>query len=251
VNGVGPSPRCDEIGVGYGGIRRPDPAIERAIETALDGARRIVNIGAGTGSYEPAGRSIAAVEPSAVMIGQRSSALAPAVQAVAEELPLAKGAADAALAVLTVMHWGDLARGLAEMRRVASKTVILTIDPEVVAQLWIIKDDAPETALTHVASLPSIKDLAAAFPEARVRTVLVPRRCTDGFMAAFWGRPEAYLDPEIRRATSPWHQITKSTADRAIHRLSMDLADGTWDGRYGHLRSAPTHDVGLGLVIGG
>ncbi len=251
MNAVGQPPRYDEIGVGYGDIRRPDPTIEQAIDAALGSARRIVNVGAGTGSYEPTGRCIAAVEPSAVMIGQRSSALAPAVRAVAEELPLADDVADAALALLTVMHWADLARGLAEMRRVAKKTVILTIDPEVVSQLWIIRDYAPEMALTHVASLPSINDLASAFPESRVRTVLVPRQCTDGFMAAFWGRPEAYLDPEIRRATSPWHQISESAADRAIHHLAMDLADGTWDERYGHLRSAPTYDVGLRLLTCG
>ena len=241
----------DEIGIGYSQVRCPDRRIRQAVDDALRGVARIVNVGAGTGSYEPEGRCVAAVEPSAVMISQRPSHVAPAVQARAEELPITNAAADAALAVHTVMHWTDLGHGLAEMRRVAARTVILTVDPDVVGELWIIKDYAPEMASTHVARLPAIRDLAAALGGAQVRIVPVPLDCTDGFLAAFWGRPEAYLDPGIRRGTSPWHQISQTAARRAVRHLSRDLADGTWDSRHGHLRSAPAHDVGLRLVVGG
>jgi SAM-dependent methyltransferase len=240
----------DEIGVGYADVRFPDLRIQHAVDAALGSAERVVNVGAGAGSYEPVGRCIAAVEPSTVMISQRPAGLAPVVRAVAEALPFSDASADVALAVNTVMHWRDLGRGVAEMRRVADRTVILTVDPAVVGQLWIISDYAPEMASTHVAALPSLRELTAALPGAEIREVAVARDCTDGFLAAFWGRPEAYLDPAIRRATSPWHQISAAAAERAVERLSADLADGTWDARYGHLRSAPTHDVGLRLVIG-
>jgi hypothetical protein len=160
-----------------------------------------VNIGAGAGSYEPTDRCVVAVEPSLTMIRQRVAGLAPALQAIAEELPVVDGGADAALAIHTVLHWSDLGCGLAEMRRVASRSVILTMDPDIVRELWIIKQYAPEIAATHVASLPSIQTLASLLPGAEVRVIPVPQDCTDGFLAAFWGRPEAYLDPEIRRGT--------------------------------------------------
>jgi hypothetical protein len=242
-------PTYDSFGVGYGSVRRPDSRIQRAIDEALGGAARIVNVGAGTGSYEPEGRCVAAVEPSMTMIQQRGAELAPALQAIAEELPVADRSADAALAVHTVLHWNDLGRGLSEMQRVATKSVILTMDPEVIRELWIIKEYAPEIASTHVASLPSIRTLVSLLPGASVIVVPVPRDCTDGFLAAFWGRPEAYLDAEIRRGTSPWHQIPTDATDRAMRRLSGDLADGTWDARYGHLRATRTHDVGMRLVV--
>jgi SAM-dependent methyltransferase len=183
------------------------------------------------------------------MIQQRAAGLAPAVQAIAEQLPVADGSADAALAVHTVHHWSDLGRGLAEMERVAKRSVVLTMDPDVVRDLWIIKEYAPEIASTHVASLPSMGALGSLLPGAEVRVVPVPRDCSDGFLAAFWGRPEAYLDAEVRRGTSPWHQIPTQAAERAVRLLSDDLADGTWDARHGHLRLASACDVGMRLVV--
>ena len=241
--------RYDDFGVGYSMVRRPDRRIRGAVDRALAGSTRVVNVGAGTGSYEPEGRCAAAIEPSKTMIQQRAAGLAPAVQAIAEELPVADGSADAALAVHTVLHWTDLSRGIAEMRRVASRSVILTMDPDVLRELWIIKEYAPEIASTHVASLPSIHTLVSLLPGAEVRVVPVPRDCTDGFLAAFWGRPESYLDAEVRRGTSPWHQIPTQATDRAVQQLSVDLANGSWDMRFGHLRSEPTYDVGMRLVV--
>ncbi|MEA2249271.1 MAG: hypothetical protein QOH46_3800, partial [Solirubrobacteraceae bacterium] len=79
----------DRLGVGYTAVRRPDPRIAAAIHAALGDAVTVVNVGAGTGSYEPADRRLVAIEPSRVMVAQRANDAAPAVLASAEELPLA------------------------------------------------------------------------------------------------------------------------------------------------------------------
>ena len=84
----------------------------------------VANIGAGTGSYEPS-NTVVAVEPSKVMIRQRSDGAAPVVRAVAEHLPLCANAVDAALAVLTVHHWSDVEAGVAEMIRVVRRRIVI------------------------------------------------------------------------------------------------------------------------------
>ncbi len=196
-----PQPAYDEFGVGYRHVRRPDHHIQQAIDEALGGEVRVINVGAGTGSYEPDGRCVAAIEPSTTMIRQRAPHLAPAVQAMAENIPAGDGSADAVLAVHTVHHWNDLGRGLAEMRRVAGRRVILTMDPDVVGQLWIVKEYAPEMAPTHVASLPAIGTLVSLLPGAEVRVVPVPpgvhRRISGGILGTSGGLP--------RRRGSPRH----------------------------------------------
>jgi SAM-dependent methyltransferase len=133
----------DRIGIGYRQVRQPDPRIAARIEAALGDARRVLNVGAGTGSYEPADREVTAVEPSAVMIAQRPAGSAPLIQATAEELPFEDGSFDAAMAIITVQHWADVATGLAEMRRVARRVVVLTFDPEPMAELWLVRDYFP------------------------------------------------------------------------------------------------------------
>jgi SAM-dependent methyltransferase len=237
------------MGRGYSDIRRADPRIASVIWTALSNASSVVNVGAGAGSYEPRDRELIAVEPSEVMIAQRPPDSAPAVQAAAEALPLADQAVDASMAILTLQHWQGLERGLSELLRVTrERVVIVTMDVDVLAQLWLIRDYLPETLAAHAAGFPSIAKLLELLPRATATAIPVPRDCTDGFMAAFWGRPEAYLDPAIRAATSPWHQLPPETVTRALDQLGSDLASGQWDQRYGHLRQQPEHDVGLRLV---
>jgi ubiquinone/menaquinone biosynthesis C-methylase UbiE len=243
------SARYDEIGIDYGAVRRADPRIAAAIHEALGDARSVVNVGAGAGSYEPADREVVAVEPSAVMIAQRPPGAAPVVVGTAEALPFEDGSFDAAMAVLTVQHWHDVARGLAEMSRVARRRlVVVTMDVDVLADLWIIRDYVPETLAAQAQRFPSIASLVAALPEARASVLPVPCDCADGFMAAFWGRPEAYLDPRVRAATSPWHRVSPEVLDRALARLRRDLESGEWDERHGELRARPSLDVGLRLV---
>jgi SAM-dependent methyltransferase len=239
----------DTMGRGYAGVRRPDPRIASAIWAALVDAASVVNVGAGSGSYEPRDRIVFAVEPSAVMIAQRPRDAAPAVQASAEALPLEDRAVDAAMAVLTVQHWDDVGRGLRELVRVARRrVVVLTMDVEELARLWIVRDYLPQTLAAHAATFPTMSRLRELLPRVTVSAVPVPRDCTDGFMAAFWGRPEAYLDPAVRAGSSPWHQLAPETVDRALGRLRSDLASGAWERRYGRLRHEPELDVGLRLV---
>ncbi len=243
------SPAYNRMGLNYSEFRRPDPRIEAAIWTALGDARSVVNVGAGTGSYEPTDREVIAIEPSPVMIRQRPPGAAPAIEGVAEALPLAGESVDAAMGVLTVHHWRDLDAGLAEMRRVARRRIVLlTVDVDAIAEVWIVKDYFPGAAELDRETMPSMAELAAKLPGAAIEVVPVPRGCLDGFTIALWDRPELILDPEVRRATSTWHRMSAEETERGLERLRADLESGRWDERHGHLRTRPELDTGLRLV---
>jgi SAM-dependent methyltransferase len=210
----------------------------------------VVNVGAGSGSYEPADRDVTAVEPSEVMIAQRPPGSAPVVRAVAEALPFANGSFDATTAILTIHHWQDLAAGLGELRRVArDRVVVVMYDAEVNLRLWIIRDYLPEIVTGHARFLPSVADVVAALPGASVEPILVARDCSDRMFGTLWGRPEDYFDPDVRRATSVWQLLPPGVAERAVSQPRDDLASGRWDERHGHLRELPELDTGLRLVI--
>lgn len=236
----------DRIGVGYAGLRRPDPRIARAVEDALGDARSVVNVGAGSGSYEP-GTTVLAVEPSRCMVAQRSRGSAPVVQAVAGALPLRDGAVDAALAVLTTHHWPEVAVGLAEMARVARRQVVLTFDLAVLADLWLY--DYVPAEVFRTAEVTALDDVLTAWPRAQVLPVPVPADCTDGFLAAYWRRPEAYLDEDVRAAISTFALLRREILQPALERLRADLADGTWAARHGALRERDSLDCGYRLVV--
>jgi SAM-dependent methyltransferase len=217
---------------------------------ALGSARVVINVGAGTGSYEPSDRVVVAVEPSEVMIAQRSPQAAPVVRATAESLPFADNTADAAMAVLTIHHWDDLARGVGEMVRVARRRiVVVTMDLDVARDLWIFRDYLGKVLAGHGRRFPAISDLVELVPGAQATPLLVPSDCSDGFMVAYWARPEAYLDPQLRRAASPWLETDPWLTDRALTRLANDVRTGAWDRRHGRLRETALLDVGLRLVI--
>jgi SAM-dependent methyltransferase len=241
-------PLYDRIGQTYAAIRRPDPRLAEPIWNALGDAQTVVNVGAGAGSYEPSDREVTAVEPSAVMIAQRPPDAAPAVQASAESLPFPDDAFDAAMAVLTIHHWSDVEAGLAEMARVARRrVVIVTFDLDVWVNLWIVSDYLPE--LVHrTQAHPSIAPLLDALPTGTVQPLLAPRDCTDRMFSTLWARPEEYLDPRVREATSTWQLIPPAISARALDQLARDLASGAWDERYGHLRTTTEWDVGLRLI---
>lgn len=242
--------RYDAIGRGYADHRRADPRIAAVVHGALGDARTVVNVGAGTGSYEPTDRPVIPVEPSTAMALQRPPALPPAVLGVAESLPLADGTVDAAMAILTVHHWADVRRGLAELVRVARRRIVLlTIDVEAEADMWLIRDYVPELLDQDRRDFPTMEQLTEALGPTRVVPVPVPRDCTDGFLLAFWSRPEAVLDPAARAATSGFARMDDALEAAAVARLERDLASGAWDRAYGHLRTSPALDVGLRLTV--
>lgn len=243
------APAYDRIGIDYSEVRRADPRFEAAIWDALGDARRVLNVGAGAGSYEPRDREVVAVEPSPVMAAQRPAGAAPAVEGVAESLPLEDKSVDATMGVFTMQHWDDLDRGLAEVLRVTRERVVfLTLDLDVTAEMWLCRDYLPEIVEHDRQTFPSVEHLEAALPNVRVGAVPVPADCSDGFCVALWGRPEAHLDPRVRRASSIWHLLPASVVEPALDRLRSDLDAGEWDRRYGHLRTEDSLDVGLRLV---
>jgi len=245
------SPRYDTIGTTYTATRRPDPRIESQIRAALGDARRVLNVGAGTGSYESAGPVVAALEPSPVMLAQRSPDAAPVARGVAEHLPFPDGAFDAALAIFTIHHWTDWRAGLAEVRRVAGRVVILTWDPSVQDAFWLVDEYLPESLTDDQMASPGFDEIAAIVGSTRVETVPVPADCQDGFYAAFWARPEAYLDPTVRAGISCCSLLDQTMMAERIGRLAADLESGAWDARHPGLREQTVLDVGYRLVISG
>jgi SAM-dependent methyltransferase len=227
----------DAIGRGYHAYRRPDSRVAAAITQALGPARSVVNVGAGAGSYEPTDRRLVAVEPSAAMIAQAS----------ATHLPFRDGAFDAGMAVLTVHHWPDRTRGLAELARVAAdRVVLLTWDPGTAA-FWLVDDYFPDIWAIDRPIFPTLDDLERVLGSIEVQPVPVPHDCSDGFVGAYWRRPEAYLDPGVRGAMSTFTKLRDP--EPGLARLRADLADGSWRRRHGDLLSRAELDLGYRLVI--
>jgi SAM-dependent methyltransferase len=244
------SPVYDRIGVSYGATRKADPRIALAISTALGAVRHVLNVGAGTGSYEPTHCLVVAVEPSAVMAAQRPQGAAPCVIASAEALPFLDAAVDATLCVLTIHHWSNLAAGIAELRRVAQRrVVILAWDPEVAARFWLVDRYFPEVRVVDEARAPSLARLAELLPGARFETVPVAHDCEDGFTGAFWRRPEAYLESRVRAGMSCFRALETSVIERGLTHLRAELADGTWRRMFGHLVEREQLDLGYRLVV--
>lgn len=233
------------IGEGYAQRRQPDPRIASAIVAALGDARTIINVGAGAGSYEPPDRAVHAVEPSATMIRQRPPHAAPCVQASAESLPFAANAFDAAMAILTIHHWSDWRAGLREMRRVArERIVLLTFDVEA-SDFWLTRDYFPALAELDRFIMPKLSELGSELGAFEATPVLVPHDCVDGFLGAYWRRPETYLDPIARRSMSSFAKID---AEEGLRRLARDVESGAWRKRYADLLDLDVLDVGYRLL---
>jgi SAM-dependent methyltransferase len=235
----------DTIGRDYRGLRREDPRIARRILEALGDAASVVNVGAGAGSYEPRDRRVVAVEPSRVMLRQRDAGAAPAVRASGTGLPFRDASFDASLAVLTLHHWPDPALGIRELRRVARhRVVILSFDPS--ARFWLA-DYFPEIPEIDAASLPPLSELASRLGRVAVSEVPVPHDCTDGFLGAYWRRPERYLDASVRSAISVFSRLRR--LDAGLAALRADLASGAWQRRYGQLLAQDELDLGYRLLV--
>jgi SAM-dependent methyltransferase len=241
--------KYDVLGRGYARARVTDPRIAQRIWEALGDARTVVNVGAGTGNYEPPDRAVTAVEPSDVMIAQRPEGAAPVVQAAAEALPFGDGSFDAAMAVLTLHHWEDWRAGAAELRRVARRIVVLSWDASFAGRLWISADYFPQLVDDDVRNFPSIAEQAAALGASRVTPVPIPHDCRDGFYGAHWRRPEAYLDPAVRAGISVMAKRAPGELEPGLERLRADLASGAWAQRHADLLALDELDLGYRLLV--
>jgi SAM-dependent methyltransferase len=242
-------PAYDSVGLTYTDFRSADPRIAERVWAALGDAGSVVNVGAGSGSYEPRDRKVIAVEPSPVMIAQRPTDAASAIEGVAEALPLADKSVDAALGIFTIHHWNDLAAGLTEMRRVARRRIVLaTIDAEVNAEIWTLAEYFPEAMRAEEEKMPAMGTLEALLPGAEIEAVPMPSRCQDEFTSALWDRPEMFLDSAVLRSSSLWHSLPPEAIERGQQRLRADLESGRWDERFGYLRTLPELDIGLRLI---
>lgn len=240
------SAKYDSIGINYAELRKPDPRIAKVIESALGPAQTVLNVGAGTGSYEPTDRSVTAVEPSREMVGQRSAAAARVIQASADHLPFGDKSFDASMAILTIHHWPDKQAGLGEMRRVTrGRIVLLTFDPA--HRPWLT-DYLPELAALDEAQAPRMSDYERWLGSVEITPVLVPRDCSDGFLYAYWRRPAAYLDPRIRSGSSSFWAIG-NLAEPGLQKLRRDLETGAWERRYADLLNLDAYDAGYRLVV--
>ncbi|MGY4098210.1 class I SAM-dependent methyltransferase [Nocardia sp. R16R-3T] len=239
----------DHTGQSYARTRQPDPRIAAVVDDAVRGMDSVANIGAGSGSYEPTG-TVIAIEPSEVMIEQRPPGAAPAVQAVAEQLPMHTDAVDAALAILTVHHWTDLDRGIAEMKRIARRRiVILTWDHTVYREFWLVRDYLPAAGDTDARLAVAPARLADLLGDISIIPIPVPHDCVDGFGGAYWRRPEAYLDETVRAGMSMLAMTPAALLRDGLSRLRDDLATGVWARRHGELLGESRLDLGYRLVI--
>lgn len=244
--------RYDTIGHGYSLTRREDPRFRVQIHAALANARTVVNVGAGTGAYEPTDRHVIAIEPSDVMAAQRSRDLAPAIRASAGSIPLRDRSVDAAMAVLSVHHWDEeREKGVRELRRVAREAVvILTYDATISGAMWLMADYLPEVAALDHQIFPPPEQLAEWIGgDVRVDRLPIPCDTPDWMLGSFWAHPERVLDADARAATSGFARMSTNVVDRVVSEVSRDLVSGFWDERYGHLRSLDALDVGLRLVV--
>jgi SAM-dependent methyltransferase len=237
--------KYDEIGRGYSATRKPDPRIAEMIQASLGDAISVLNVGAGTGSYEPIDRQLTAVEPSIAMIQQRKPGAALVIQASADDLPFDDKSFDASMAIMTIHHWADKAAGLREMRRVTKgRIVLMTFDPS--QRPWLT-DYIPELADLDDRQMPRMEEYERWLGPVDIRPIPIPHDCCDGFLYAFWRRPNAYLDPRIRSGSSSFWSIGGAMA--GVDRLKTDLETGAWDERYGDLMLLDTYDVGYRLVV--
>jgi SAM-dependent methyltransferase len=246
------APRYDTIGAGYVATRREDPVLREHLHAALGDARTVVNVGAGTGSYEPRDRHVIAVEPSDVMAAQRPADLAPAIRASADDLPLRDGSVDAALAIVTVHHWDEgQEAGVRELRRVArGPVVILTYDPRVSGAMWLMADYLPEVAALDHTIFPAPERLAGWLGgDVEIRPLPLRRDCRDWMLGSFWAHPERVLDPVARAGTSGFARMEPAIVDRVVAAVAADLDSGAWDARHGTLRDLDAYDVGLRLIV--
>ena len=240
----------DSKGHHYSEIRKADPRIGKYVHRSLERCNTVLNVGAGTGSYEPDDKFVIAVEPSAVMRAKRLALdRNPAVNAKADDLPFDNESFDAVMAVLTIHHWPDLKAGLLEVKRVAKKKItILTYDPDMLDVFWNA-NYFPQLIEIERSRYPKLDRIAECIGEPiTITNIKIPFDCTDGFQEAFYGRPEAFLQEDVRNAQSAWGFLDKEIEKTYVKKLSEDLASGEWDRLYGYHRMLPEFEGAFRLL---
>lgn len=241
----------EKSGQQYSTIRQADPRIAQFIAEALKGAKTLLNVGAGAGSYEPSDKYVIAVEPSAEMRSQRlKNGKVPAIDAKAGYLPFDDDSFDASMALVTLHHWPDRIAGLKEMRRVTKNQIlVMTFDPHSLDNFWNAKY-FPELIEVEKIRYPEISFITEVLGgECDVIPIPIPLDCTDGFQEAFYGRPEAFLKEEVRKSQSAWGFLSDEVTERLVNNLEMDLISGAWDRQYGHFRTQPFFTCALRLIV--
>jgi SAM-dependent methyltransferase len=238
----------DQIGTTYAATRRSDPRIAATIKRALGDAQLVVNVGAGAGAYEPKELLVFPVEPLWHMIRQRKASTR-VVQASAEALPFPNATFDPALALLTLHHWTDWRRGVDEMRRVASEVVIFTFEPDEIGNFWLTERYFPEIVELDRQRTPSVGEIVGRLGDCKVERIPIPHDCADGFLAAYWRRPDAYLDPHVRAGISGFALLDSDIVTRGVAQLRADLESGVWEERFGHIRHLEVLDVCYRLLV--
>lgn len=241
----------DQLGQKYSGYRKTDPRIAQYVYDHLADAKTVLNVGAGSGSYEPADKYVVAVEPSITMRSQRiNNGRIPAINAKADNLPFDDNAFDASMAMVTIHHWPDIDKGLTELRRVTkNQVIIMTFDPDALDNFWNV-NYFPQLIEVEKARYPSIESIKESLGgNCEVISIPIPFDCIDGFQEAFYGRPEAFLEKEVRMSQSAWGFLPKGVEEKIVQALKNDLESGEWDKKYGHFRTQPTFTCALRLII--
>jgi SAM-dependent methyltransferase len=244
-----PTPVYDTIGRSYSATRREEPRVAAQLWSALGSSQSVLNVGAGTGSYEPTDRDVVALEPSPTMIAQRRDRTDRVVRGVAGNLPFVDDSFDAALAVFTVHHWPDQGAGLRELRRVARHQVVLFCEPFVLHDFWVLPYFPEARELPSEQHMPTESTFRAHLAVREVQPLLIPRDCVDGFGAAFWARPEAYLDPDVQAGMSWLALLAPEVRARGTARLAADLESGEWHRKHADLLSLDVYDAGYRILI--
>jgi len=236
----------DAIGITYSVTRCTDPKIAKQLYAELQGAARIVNIGAGTGSYEPDNVELVAVEPSSAMISQRKTDSHRVVKAFAEKLPFENSSFSHAMTVLSMHHWENRALAFSEINRVATeKFVAITWDPTS-DPFWLTRDYFPKIYEIDKCIFPELEELNEHFDEVKMNSLQIPSDCKDGFLAAFWKRPEAYLSSKVRQSISAFSEI--KGLSEGLQKLADDLASGVWAKSNRAILSSSSLDAGYRVI---
>ena len=246
-----PAFNYDKLGQKYSGHRQTEPLISEFVNKALGTAKTILNVGAGAGSYEPTDRYVVAVEPSVVMRQQRLvNNKIPAINAKGDNLPFDDKSFDATMAMVTIHHWPDIDKGLKELRRVTKgQVIIMTFDPDTLDKFWNV-NYFPELIAVEKVRYPTIEFIKNSLGgNCEVVEIPIPLNCIDGFQEAFYGRPEAFLEKEVRLSQSAWGFLSKEVENRIVKTLEDDLKSGEWDKKYGHYRTQPFFTCALRLII--